>query len=498
MPLAEVAQAPGAPTAIANPEGFQAPLWSRIDAYILSALVAASLATRFPGLGYPATIVFDEWFTVASARLYLSLLPNRETHPPLAAELIATSVALFGDHPWSWRLASAVLGTVLVAITYLLMRRMFKSRIAAALASIFILCDGQFLIDSRTAQWEILYVTFGAWAYLTVFRFAQSADPLSRRRSLAWMGLALGLSLGSKLGIPVVTGALVMSAVAFVMIQPAPAGSGESARVPMRQIAAAFALVGGLSALVYLALYMPNYWLGFWRGVSDQIAYYKDQWRSQTSLPTTLGQSSPLWSWPLMLRPIRYWTRGDSLALPGADVAAILGIGNPIVWWAVVVAIPILAGEAIRRKSMPRAFLVLGYIAYLAMWIPIGRFKLLYHYVPALYLGILSLAVLLGECWDGEARSFVQVTLLAAMSPSMILGLGTGPGLAAAAATAGGYVLCLRRSRRHAGRFVCACYAGATLIAFFYFLPVWTGTPISPAALEARLWFHGPGLANWF
>ena len=261
MSLAKIAEAPSAPTAIANPEGFQAPLWSRIDAYILSALVAASLVTRFPGLGYPGTIVFDEWFTVTSARLYLRHQPNLETHPPLAAELIAASVALFGDHPWSWRVGSAVLGTVLVAITYLLMRRMFNSRIGAAMASIFILCDGQFLIDSRTGLWEIFYLTFGAWAYLMVFRFAQSADPLSRRRSLAWMGLALGLSLGSKLGIPVVTGALVMSAVTFVMMQPAPAGNRESARVPMQQIAAAFALVGGLSTLVYLALYMPNYWL---------------------------------------------------------------------------------------------------------------------------------------------------------------------------------------------------------------------------------------------
>ncbi|MFI5352339.1 MAG: phospholipid carrier-dependent glycosyltransferase [Candidatus Binatales bacterium] len=498
MSLARIANAPGAQAAVASPEGFRAPLWSRIDGYILSALVAASLATRFPGLGYPGAIVFDEWFTVTAARRYLRFLPNRETHPPLAAELIAMSVALFGDHPWSWRLASAVLGTVLVAITYLLMRRMFDSRIAAAIASIFILCDGQFLIDSRTAHWEIFYLTFGAWAYLMVFRFAQSADPLARRRSLAWMGLALGLSLGSKLGIPVVTGALVMSAVAFVMMQPAPAGSRKSARVPMRQIAAAFALVGGSSALVYLALYVPNYYLGFWHGVSDQIAYYKLQWRAQTSLPATLGQSSPWWSWPLMLRPMRYWTQEDTLALPGADVSSIRGIGNPIVWWAVVVAVPIVAGEAIRRKSMPRAFLVLGYITYLAMWIPISRYKFTYYYMPALYLGVLSLAVLLAECWEGEARSFAQVALLAAMAPSMILGLGTGPGLAAAAATAGGYVLALRSSRRHAGRFVCACYAAATLIAFVYFLPLWTGTPISPAALQARLWFHGPGLANWF
>ncbi len=497
MPTGKIAEG-AVPPGIAKPEGFQAPQWSRIDTYALCGFVAASLATRFPGLGYPPTIVFDEWFTVTAARLYLRHLPDKTTHPPLAAEMIAASIALFGDHPWSWRLASAALGTALVAITYLLTRRMFNSRVTAGFASLFLLCDGQFLIDSRTGLWEIFYLTFGAWAYLMVFRFAQSADPLSRRRSLAWMGLALGLSLASKLGIPVLTGALVMSAVTFVIIRQTPASARKAGSVPIRQIAAAFALVGGLSALVYLALYMPNYWFGFWHGVSDQIVYYKSEWNFQTSLPPYHPQNSPWWSWPLMLRPIRYWRQEDFLALPGADVASIRGIGNPIIWWAVVVAIPLVGLEAVRRRSLPRAFLVLGYLAYLVVWIPITRYKFTYYYMPALYLGFLTLAVLLAECWEGETRSFENVALLAALSPSMILGLGTGPGLAAAAATASGYVLSLRRGRLFAGRFVCACYVGATLIAFVYFLPLWIGTPISPAAQQARLWLHGSGLVNWF
>jgi len=497
MPISETGQVPGVRPDTATPEGFEAPQWSRIDTYILAVLLLASLATRFPALGYPPSIVFDEWFTVTSARLYLHHLPNKETHPPLAGELIATSIALFGDHPASWRLASAVLGTVLVMITYLLMRRMFLSRMAAALASLFVLCDGQFLIDSRTGHWEIFYLTFGAWAYLMLFRFMQSTDPLARRRSLAWMGVALGLSLASKLGIPLVTITLVMGWVMFAIMRHAPAGLRDGDFAPLRQIAGAFALVGGLTALVYLALYLPNYWFGFWHGVSDQITYYRGELKYQTSLPPQHPQNSPWWSWPLMLRPIRYWHQTDFLTLPGAEVASIRGIGNPITWWALLVAIPLVTREAITRKSMPRIFLIVGYAAYLAMWIPISRYKFAYYYMPALYLGFMTLAVLLAECWDDEARSFEHVALLAAMLPSMILGLGTGPGLAAAAATAAGYILSLRRSRRYAGRFVFACYVGAALIAFAYFLPVSTGMPISPAAMDARLWLRGPGLANW-
>jgi dolichyl-phosphate-mannose-protein mannosyltransferase len=491
---------PGPLSRVTGTQRVAAPRRLRVDAYIVAALALAAAATRFIGLGHPATLVYDEKFTVDSARLYLQHLPDRETHPPLAAELIAICIRAFGDRAVSWRLAGASLGSALVCVTYLLGHRMFKSRVAAALAALFVLCDGQFLVDSRLAHWEIFYLTFAACAYLTLFRFAQSRDPFARRRTLVWMGIALGLCLASKLGIPLVTFALVMGAVAFVMVR-AVAAADPRPRVwsfaAIRPLAGAFALVGGLAALVYILLFLPTYYFGWWHGVSDQISYFRETLRGQIHVPATHSYSSPWWSWPLLLRPLLYWNEENLLILPGAKVASILGIDNPVICWALLVSIPLAAGRAITRRDLAQGFAVLGYAVYLLMWIPVSRYKFLYYYMPALYLGFLSLAGTLGECWDGEAGSWEHAALLIALTPSMMVGLGIGPGLAVAAATAASYVLLLRSRSQYGGRFVCAAYAGATAIAFFYFLPIWTGTPITAAQLHARLWLKGSGLANW-
>jgi dolichyl-phosphate-mannose-protein mannosyltransferase len=60
----------------------------------------------------------------------------------------------------SWRFPNAIIGTMLVGITYLLGRRMLHSRLAATLAAGFILCDGMFIVDSRIAVLDIVYVTW--------------------------------------------------------------------------------------------------------------------------------------------------------------------------------------------------------------------------------------------------------------------------------------------------------------------------------------------------
>ena len=170
-----------------------------MDTIVLAALVAAAAATRLWHLGLPAEIVFDEVHFVAQARHYIRAEPFLDPHPPLAKLVIAAGIVLFGDHPWSWRIGNALLGILLVALTYMLGRRMFASRLAGALAASFIICDGMFLVDSRVAVIDIVYLTFAAWSYLLLFRFAESSDARDRRRTLAAMGVTLGLCLGSKL-----------------------------------------------------------------------------------------------------------------------------------------------------------------------------------------------------------------------------------------------------------------------------------------------------------
>ena len=162
-------------------------LWIRLDTIILAVLTIATIATRFWHIGTPPEIVFDEVHFVGQARHYLHAETFLDPHPPVAKLLIAVGIWMFGDHSWSWRVGNAVLGTILVGVTYLLGRRMFKDRLAATLAAAFVLLDGFFLVDSRIACIDIVYLTFAAISYLLLFRFMQTEALLGKRNMLIWM-----------------------------------------------------------------------------------------------------------------------------------------------------------------------------------------------------------------------------------------------------------------------------------------------------------------------
>ncbi len=518
------------PTARSAPpagvEGRQYPPWQRVDTVIISALLIAAVFLRFYRLGHPNEIVFDEVHFVGQARHYLHGEDFLDPHPPLAKLLIALSILLFGDHSWAWRLPNAAIGTALVGITYLLGRRMFNSRLVGALAGLFVLCDGMFVVDSRIAVLDIVYVTFGAWAYLLLFRFIQMPDTPRRRTTLLWMAIALGLCLSAKLYVPAVTFLLVTGFLVWVLIgeraprpvsMPAPAPEPQRRRnrrsqpkkapppvppPPQRQwdpmlerrVGGALALVGGVAAIVYLGIFLPHFILGWWGGIADLFAYYgKVVWYEQSVTSATHPYAAPWWSWPLMLRPIAYW---QDFPPNGNIVATIWGGGNPASWWGALTAIIMVAFQAFERRSLPRTFLALGYAAYLGMWIPIGRTLFLYHYMPAVYLGYIALAAVLAECWQGTALLVEKVALLLTLGPAMLLGFGVTVGAALALAMLVTF-FALLGGEGYDGKFVCAIFVGAVVILFFYYVPIWLALPIQRAGYYARMWLQGPGLRNW-
>ena len=207
-----------------------APPWIATDTIIISALLIVAACTRFYHLGHPAEIVFDEVHFVAQGRHYLHGESFLDPHPPLAKLIIAAGIAIFGDHPWGWRVGNATLGTAIVGITYLLGRRMSGSRLTGALAGGIILLDGMYLVDSHYAVIDIVYLTCAAVSYLLFFKFVQTPDAAARRRILPWIGLTLGLTLASKLYIPAITFLLVMGFILYVLLKERPAqGAGRRA-----------------------------------------------------------------------------------------------------------------------------------------------------------------------------------------------------------------------------------------------------------------------------
>jgi hypothetical protein len=116
--------------------------WLSIDTIAILLLTAVAGFLRFWHISHPPEIVFDEVHFVGQARHYLHDETFLDPHPPVAKLVIAAGIALFGDHPASWRYGNATLGTLMIAVTYLLGRRMFRSRLAAFLGAALIALDG--------------------------------------------------------------------------------------------------------------------------------------------------------------------------------------------------------------------------------------------------------------------------------------------------------------------------------------------------------------------
>ena len=469
------------------------PPWSGADSWMLAGLLLAALALYFWKLNTPPQLVYDEKLmlsrTYCYVRGYPAIVPD--VHPPLANLLVWLTIVLFGDNPWGWRIPSAVLGTALVAITYLLGRRMFSSSLAGALAAAMVLCDGMFLIHSRLALNNISYVTFGAWAYLLFFRLVQSKGFLQNRLLLVWLAVLLGLSLGAKLLIPGIGWLLVVGLLLAATIQWGRENS-LSRLVIARYCAGLLALVGAVSASVYLMVFIPHYWFGWWKGIEPLFRYYTRV--SSANSPSTHPGASPWWTWPFLLRPYAYWRQ-----LRPAGMATVIWCGgNPVLWWGAFMALVIQAVRLFTRPTLERSFLVFGYIGYVAMWIPIKRYIFIYDHLPAAYLAFLALAAVLAECWRQEAPIWEQVMLLIPLLPTFVLALGS----VIIGATLYGAVLVLfiilSCYSQYASRFVFVIFTAAGLMLFIYFLPVWIASPISLKGYLARMWLSGPSKTlNW-
>src|SRR5271170_1835610 len=199
------------------------PSWSGFDSAAISASIVVATALRFWHLGSPSEPVYDEIKVLTQAQSFLhGWRPPYSSHPPAGKLLVALGVSLLGNCPWGWRAANALIGAALVPITYLLARRLFRSKVAASIAAGLILCDGMFLVASRLAMINIVYITIGAAAYLVLWCFVQNPVARTQRIQLVAMSLRLGLYVSTKAAISEVAVLLALGVVVVTLIGATP------------------------------------------------------------------------------------------------------------------------------------------------------------------------------------------------------------------------------------------------------------------------------------
>ncbi|HEY4753217.1 MAG TPA: phospholipid carrier-dependent glycosyltransferase, partial [Candidatus Limnocylindrales bacterium] len=167
---------------------------------------------KTPGAGDPTVYVIEPHGNAVFADHQLGFTPtalvmdHNELYPSSSrGQILAfspsgeTAALDIGHYDFSWRLPGVIFGALTVAAIYLLTRILFRRRLIAGLAGLFVLLDGMMFVQSRIAMNDV-YVGFFIVAAYALFAWLWM-EP--RRRRWFWLlmpviGVLLGLGLGSK------------------------------------------------------------------------------------------------------------------------------------------------------------------------------------------------------------------------------------------------------------------------------------------------------------
>ena len=106
-------------------------------AQALLAVTAGAAVLRLPGLSRPVDFVFDEIWYARNACRYVIGTPEcgidqlaSRAHPPLGNWMIGAGIKLFGYDEFGWRISAAVIGTLTVALLFLLTWQLLRRTLA--------------------------------------------------------------------------------------------------------------------------------------------------------------------------------------------------------------------------------------------------------------------------------------------------------------------------------------------------------------------------------
>ena len=407
-------------------------------------LAIAALALSVPRLATPSGYVFDELYYAYTASNYVAGgtdayrwdEPPRDhptiewTHPPVAKLLIAADILVFGDNPIGWRAVSVLFGAVGIVVTFLLARRLTGDQRIAALAAGLLLLDGLYLVESRTGMSNLFLLVFANAALLAFSRVLTLPAPRIGPSLLA-TGALLGLAVATK-----------WSAVALLGLIGL-AYSWRAVRIwrESPQLLDSYLRWGPIAFVALPAgIYLVSYGHFFLTGHDwgDFVALHRAMLAYHRDLGVVHPYSSAWWEWPLAARPVWYYAHRS--AGIGSFVFA---NGNPLLYWPMVVAVAWVAVDWWGRR--PQALTVLG-IGFFGQWLPWAfspRGTFIYHFLPAVPLGCVALAVVLADAWRR-----------------------------------GGW------QRR-----VAAVYVVGAVATFAFFYPLTTAMPLTPDQVALRLWF---------
>jgi dolichyl-phosphate-mannose-protein mannosyltransferase len=350
------------------------------------------------GVTTPEKFYFDEVHYVPAARQMLEpVMPTpmlNPMHPPLAKQMIAQSIRIFGDEPLGWRYPGVLFGSLAIVAMYLCGLALFARTGPAVASALLAFFNQMVFVQSRIAMLDIFALAFGLFAIAAFMHGFRKPRP---HLWFALAGLAFGFSIACKWS-GLFALAICMVIVAVIRLLQ---GWGTQFAEPRADdwyrrglwpdfryyhFAACFVLI---PAMVYLASFVPLY--GF--SLPDLVEAQRRIFADNTTTAIAGHTYMSAWpSWPFLVRPV--WYLFDKI---GDDrIAAVVFLGNPLVLWAALPALIVCLRDWIVTRRAD-AFLILSFClgSYLAWAVLPRTVGFLYYYLPAATLASLALVYVL-------------------------------------------------------------------------------------------------------
>lgn len=448
----------------------------------LPVLVFLAGVTRLAAITQPNAIVFDEVYFREYALRYLTGSYYFDLHPPLGKLLLGAWAGLFGitpaadstDPAVALRVLPALAGIALIVVFYQFLRELTASRKVATLGASLLLLDNAILVESRLILINSMLLLFGIGA-ITCYLVARRSTGRLQWILLTASALLTGMAISTKW-----TGLAALGLIGLLWF-----ARTLRNRLPWRAALPQAAVLVLVPAIVYAAVFAIHFALLPNSGPGD--AYMSQRFQStlagNAAFDPAAGMSTPerlveintvipeyefslnesvhpysstFQSWPVMQRGIYYWN--DTVAADGTQRHIYL-LGNPPIWWGLLVGVAVVAVAWIRRPEAFAAhtgtFGLLG-IAWAANFLPfatIERPMFLYHYFFSFMFCIAAVSIGIG--------------LLAGWTTD-----GDRPWSFPSRGSAGLYVGIL----------------AVALAGFVWFLPISYGLPLTEGGLADRMW----------
>ena len=413
-------------------------------------------------------------------------------HPPLGKWVIAFGEWLFGMNPFGWRFSVAVLGTLMILITARIVRRLTRSTLIGTLAGFLVAIDGMAIVLSRTALLDGILAFFILCAFGALIRDRDMvrerfARQLRSDHTLltAWQG-GIGPSSGPRPWLAI-TGIFIGCAIAvkwsalwhmgFFGLLVFAFGIGTRRVIGVKQPLVSAAFRDGIPALLPMVVLPIAVYISTWTGwfsstdawfrnwaatnpssmtwIPDALRslwhYHAEAWKFHVGLKSDHAYEANAWNWPILGRPTSFFYESPSGCGAKTCSQEILALGNPIIWWAGVLALFHQAWRWLAVRD-PRSGVIV--VAWLAGWFPWLLFQ------------------------QRTIFAFYAVVLVPFLCAAVAMSLGQilGP-------TTASY------QRRRRGALIVGGFLILATAASAFFLPIWVADLITYDHWRLRMWF---------